>query len=103
VPDSATVEERLRKMFLFSVGVLGSTRVRSLEAGASLSRESELDVDDVVIFTIGVTGRDAAALDSGEPINCTPRRAVKISSSVKIPKGSRLLRIVPVNKVGSRK
>jgi len=35
------------------------------------------------------------------PMRWTSRRAVKISSSVNRPKGSRLLRIVPVNRVGS--
>lgn len=94
-------------MFLFSegLGVEGeSTRVwEVVEVVASLSGESEaLDVN--LTTGTGVAGRDTAgvaALESGDPINCTPRRAVKICSSVKIPNGSRLLRIVPVNSVGS--
>jgi len=55
-------------------------------------------------MTVGVLGRDGvAAVEFGDPISCTRRRAVNISSSVKSPKGSRLLRIVPVKSVGSRR
>jgi hypothetical protein len=50
----------------------------------------------------GVLGRDGVgAVELGDPMSCTRRRAVKISSSVKRPNGSRLLRIVPVKSVGS--
>ena len=41
------------------------------------------------------------AVEPDEEMRCTSRRAVKISSSVKRPKGSRLLRMVPVKRVGS--
>jgi hypothetical protein len=44
---------------------------------------------------VGVPGSESA------PISWTRRRAINISSSVKTPKGSRLLRIVPVKRVGS--
>ena len=47
-----------------------------------------------------VLGRDLA-LASDWPIRRTRRSAVKTSSSVKRPKGSKLLRIVPVKSVGS--
>lgn len=45
-----------------------------------------------------VLGRE---VESEGPISLTPRRASKISSSVNRPKGSRLLRMVPVKSVGS--
>jgi hypothetical protein len=60
--------------------------------------------DDEFSFTTtaGVLGRDGVgAVELGDPMSCTRRRAVKISSSVKRPNGSRLLRIVPVKSVGS--
>ena len=56
-----------------------------------------------VTMRAGVLGREGvAAVEFGDPMSCTRRRAVNISSSVKSPKGSRLLRIVPVKSVGSR-
>lgn len=61
------------------------------------------DVDSSRATLAGVLGRAGDADDDvpGEPTSCTRRRAVKISASVNKPKGSRLLRIVPVNRVGS--
>lgn len=59
--------------------------------------------DDAFAARAGVLGRDGlAAVELGDPMSCTRRRAVNISSSVKSPKGSRLLRIVPVKSVGSK-
>ena len=49
----------------------------------------------------GVLGSGVVVGEVAVPMRWTSRRAVKISSSVNRPKGSRLLRIVPVNRVGS--
>ena len=49
----------------------------------------------------GVLGSGVAVGEVAAPMRWTSRRAVKISSSVNRSKGSRLLRIVPVNRVGS--
>jgi len=85
-------EARLRKMFLF---------VRGVEVPVAMGVESPL----TVIFGGGVVGRETCGVVgevvNAPPMSCTRRSAVKISSSVKRLKGSRLLRIVPVKRVGS--
>jgi len=85
-------EVRVRKMFLF---------VRGVETPVSTGDEFPL----MVIFGGGVVGRESCGV-VGEvvkapPMSCTRRRAVKMSSSVKRLKGSKLLRMVPVKRVGS--
>lgn len=50
---------------------------------------------------VGEGGLVVWADGAADPTSWTRRRAVKISSSVKRPKGSRLLRMVPLNNVGS--
>lgn len=115
-PDSEIVEERLRKTFLFSVMVsevsaVLPTRVwfvDSVGADSDPALSAVLGLvssDDEGTFTTsaGVLGREGVgAVELGDPMSCTRRRAVKISSSVNRPNGSRLLRIVPVKSVGSK-
>lgn len=68
----------------------------------SVGADSEPELSAVLGFISGVLGRDGlGAVELGDPISCTRRRAVNISSSVKSPNGSRLLRTVPVKSVGS--
>ena len=71
-------------MFLLVMGVVlvGVSGIRGVPGGD--------DVDGVGGFVM-----------NDSPMRRTRRRAVKISSSVKRSKGSRLLRIVPVKRVGS--
>lgn len=109
-------EERLRKMFLFSVivsavSVVLPTRVLSVDSvgadpepvlSAVLGLVSSED-EGSFTRTAGVLGREGVgAVELGDPMSCTRRRAVKISSLVKRLNGSRLLRIVPVKSVGSK-
>jgi hypothetical protein len=85
-------------MFLFS-----RTAVASEEAAVPSVLESfatgEVGWELLCARSIGVEGRDGVA-EAG-PMSCTLLSEVYISSSVKSPNGSRLLRIVPVNSVGS--
>ena len=89
LPDSVTVEERLRKIFLLVIGV---------DAPDGISNSTALPG---VAGLEAVRGVDGLVVEVGAPINWTRRSAVNMSSSVKRLKGSRLLRIVPVNNVGS--
>lgn len=68
----------------------------------SVGADSEPVLSAILGLVSGVLGRDGVgAVELGDPMSCTRRRAVKISSSVKSPNGSRLLRTVPVKSVGS--
>jgi len=84
-----TGEERLRNTFLFVIG-------EEVPVG--------LDVPLACPGVVGledVNGVDGFVTEVAGPISWTLRNAVKMSSSVKRLNGSRLLRIVPVNSVGS--
>lgn len=111
----------MRKGFLFSFGELGEVEVAfGLGISRTVSRTSVVvrtivgvvgDVSLLLLvllcaespFVAGVRGRfGELAMDVCAPISWTRRSAAKISSSVKRSKGSRLVRIVPLNSVGSR-
>lgn len=76
----------------FVVAETDMERVRS-RRGVSARTES------VIVGVLGLL--EFAVLGIVEPTSWTRRRAVNISSSVKRPNGSRLLRIVPEKRVGS--
>src|SRR5579862_4774859 len=80
-PEDVMAEERLRKMFWFIGGVLG---------GVTAASSLMITVGE---SALAIGGGCVAGVPSSEsdPMSWTRRRAVKISSSVKRPKGSRLL------------